>query len=150
MEKLTKPDLFDLTVNDIFKYALLAFRKHVSLLWGNFLHCLSSVGKCEICVYSCFPCVHVFPALHSSLECYVPRLCDRHVTMSPNFLVSLTLSGGCRGINQMGLRDTGPVSRAALVMMSAKTDQSVMIVMIGSQGNCHKLITPTASREGKG
>ena len=47
----------------------------------------------------------------------------------------------------MGLRDTGPVSRAALVMMSAKTDQSVMIVMIGSQGNCHKLITPAASRE---
>ena len=50
----------------------------------------------------------------------------------------------------MGLRDTGPVSRAALVMMSAKTDQSVMIVMIGSQGICHKLITPTVNREGKG
>ena len=48
----------------------------------------------------------------------------------------------------MGLRDTGPVSRAALVMMSAKTDQSVMIVMIGSQANCHKLITPAVSREG--
>ena len=68
--------------------------------------------------------------------------------MSPNFLVSLRLSGGWRGINQMGLRDTGPVSRAALVMMSAKTDQSVMIVMIGSQANCHKLITPAVSREG--
>ena len=50
----------------------------------------------------------------------------------------------------MGLRDTGPVSRAAPVMMSAKTDQSVMIVMIGSQANCHKLITPAARREGKG
>ena len=47
----------------------------------------------------------------------------------------------------MGLRDTGPVSRAALVMMSAKTDQSVMIVMIGSQANCHKLITPAVSKE---
>ena len=27
-------------------YTLLGFRKHMSLLWGNFLHCLSSVGKC--------------------------------------------------------------------------------------------------------
>ena len=36
-----------------------------------------------------FPRVHVFLALHSvSLECYVLRLCDRHVTMSQNFLVS--------------------------------------------------------------
>ena len=45
MKKLKKPDLFDLTVNEVFKYTL-AFRKYVSLLWGNFLHCLSSVGKC--------------------------------------------------------------------------------------------------------
>ena len=66
----------------------------------------------QICVYSCFPPCPCVPALHSSLECYVPRLCDRHVTMSPNFLVSLTL-WGCWGINQTGLRDTGPVSRAA-------------------------------------
>ena len=51
----------------------------------------------------------------------------------------------------MGLRDTAMARcRVRGVMMSAKTDQSVMIVMIGSQGNCHKLITPTASREGKG
>ena len=51
----------------------------------------------------------------------------------------------------MGLRDTGLCRcRVRGVMMSAKTDQSVMIVMIGSQGNCHKLITPTAGTEGKG
>ena len=51
----------------------------------------------------------------------------------------------------MGLRDTARARcRVRGVMMSAKTDHSVMIVMIGSQGNCHKLITPTASREGKG
>ena len=35
------------------------------------------------------PRVHVFLALHFvSLECYVLRLGDRHVTMSQNFLVS--------------------------------------------------------------
>ena len=51
----------------------------------------------------------------------------------------------------MGLRDTARARcRVRGVMMSAKTDQSVMIVMIGSQGNCHKLITPAARREGKG
>ena len=35
-----------MTVHEVFLYTLLAFRKHMSLLWGNFLHCLSSVGKC--------------------------------------------------------------------------------------------------------
>ena len=45
MKKLKKPDFFDLTVNEVFKYTLLAFRKHMSLLRRNFLHCLSSVGK---------------------------------------------------------------------------------------------------------
>ena len=33
-------------VNEVFLYTLLAFRKYMSLLWWNFLHCLSSVGKC--------------------------------------------------------------------------------------------------------
>ena len=37
MKKLKKP---------VFKYTILAFRKHMSLLWRNFLLCLSSVGKC--------------------------------------------------------------------------------------------------------
>ena len=46
MKKLKKPEFFDLTVNEVFKYTLLAFRKHMSLLRRNFLHCLSSVGKC--------------------------------------------------------------------------------------------------------
>ena len=47
MRKLEKPDFFDLMVNEVFKYTLLAFRKHMSLLRRNFLHCLSSVGKCD-------------------------------------------------------------------------------------------------------
>ena len=46
MEKLKKPEFFDLTANEVFKYTLLAFRKHMSPLRRNFLHCLSSVGKC--------------------------------------------------------------------------------------------------------
>ena len=33
-----KNELFDLMVNEIFLYTLLAFRKHMSLLWLNFLH----------------------------------------------------------------------------------------------------------------
>ena len=33
-------------VNEVFLYTLFGFKKHMSLLWGNFLHCLSSVGKC--------------------------------------------------------------------------------------------------------
>ena len=53
MKKLKKPDFFDLTVNEVFKYTLLAFRKHMSLLRGNFLHCLSSVGKCA-CLIGAF------------------------------------------------------------------------------------------------
>ena len=51
MKKLKKPDFFDLTVNEVFKYTLLAFRKHRSLFWSNFLNCLNSVGKCA--KYSC-------------------------------------------------------------------------------------------------
>ena len=46
MKKLKKPEFFDLTVNEVFKYTLLAFRKHMLPLRRNFLHCLSSVGKC--------------------------------------------------------------------------------------------------------
>ena len=48
MKKLKKPEFFDLTVNEVFKYTLLAFRKHMSPLRRNFLHCLSSVGKCDL------------------------------------------------------------------------------------------------------
>ena len=46
VQKVQKPDLFDLTVKEVLLYTILAFRKHMSLLWANFLHCLSSVGKC--------------------------------------------------------------------------------------------------------
>ena len=32
MEKIKKPDLFDLTVNEVFLYTLLDFRKYMQLL----------------------------------------------------------------------------------------------------------------------
>ena len=48
MKLLQKPELFGLTVNEVFLYTLLGFRKHTSLLWSNFLHWLSSVGKCVL------------------------------------------------------------------------------------------------------
>ena len=35
-------------------YTLLAFRKHMSLHWSNFLHCLSSVGKCGLSYHGFF------------------------------------------------------------------------------------------------
>ena len=65
VQKVQKPDCFDLMVNEVFLYTILAFRKHMSLLWVNLLHCLSSVEKC----------VYVIELLHSSgsiddsLEC---------------------------------------------------------------------------------
>ena len=48
MKKLKKPDFFDLTVNEVFEYTILAFRKHMSLLQRNFLLCfLLNLEKCQ-------------------------------------------------------------------------------------------------------
>ena len=48
VQKVQNPNLFDLTVNEVFLYTILAFRKHMSLLWANLLHCLISVEKCGL------------------------------------------------------------------------------------------------------
>ena len=46
VQKVQKPELYGLTVNWVFLYALSAFRKYISPLWTNFLHWLRPLGKC--------------------------------------------------------------------------------------------------------
>ena len=61
-------------------------------------------------LFSPGPCVPRTPLV---TECYVPRLCDRHVTMSQNFLVSLRLWGLERNKSDgTPWHSQGPVSRA--------------------------------------